>query len=408
MVLKLKLISRDPVKEKRNLDIRHIRSYSTMPDGKKDDGEMRFFKDVRTRIEEAQVSLNASYVKALPDFIKEAEAEAEGKEEQRREDDAKEGVSLKKDAKEGSVVALAGVSGAENVDAFWEEMQMAETRDITNRAARDEERKKLQQEMIVQDRLERGQKAEARVFELTQKVREQELELEVHRYGSGGQGQAASSSSRIYGDWVEAWDEGQQAVFYMNTKTEESSWELPEGQELTSQGGGAQLVAQGATDMGMGTHEYYRNKLEEERRAVVDLVALVQQDGALDGDGEVDADSRVHALVAAAATQAQELASERSRVQSLESRMMDLAAKLSAFEVEKDTYRIAAVALAKERETSAYWKQRCDDLEEQSIRAYRDLNGLGSLQGIEIPASPSAVVRKPKVWRYTTDSPSGP
>jgi hypothetical protein len=377
-----------------------------MSESKKDDGEMSFFKDVRTRIEEAQVSLNASYLKALPDFI----AEAKGKEEQRREEDAKEGVSLKEDTKECSVVALAGVSGAENVDAFWEEMQMAETRDTTNRAARDEERKKLQQEMIIQDRLERGQKAEARVFELTQKVREQELELEVHRYGNRGQGQAASSSSanRIYGDWVEAWDEGQQAVFYINTKTEESSWELPEGQELTSQGGGAQLVAQGTTDRGMDTHEYYCNKLEEERRAVVDLVALVQQDGALNGDGEVGADSRVHALVAAAATQAQELASERSRVRSLESRMIDLATKLRAFEVEKDAYRIAAVALAKERETSAYWKQRCDDLEEQSIRAYRDLNGLGSLQGIEIPASPSAVVRKPKVWRYTTDSPSGP
>jgi len=308
-----------------------------------EEGEPEFFRDVIERLKNANASLEGSYVKELPDY-------KPGRDTEDEED--------KTDFKVDNTDFKAG---AEDLTEFWKEMHIAESRNDAIRGARDAERRKLQQAMIIQDRLERGSKAEAKVFELQQLLREQEVQIEALRL----------ERERGWDGIVD---------------------DLLEGKVGRKTNGLNSSV------------DYFQKKLKEERQAVTDLVLAVQRGGdsceSKDGlDLELPATGE-RTIVQAAAAQAQDLAAEKCRTLALEEQVANLTEKLNALELEKDSYRMAAVALAKERETSEYWRKRCDDLEEQATRVYRDINGLGSLVGVETPVSPDAVVRKPRVWRY--------
>ena len=66
---------------------------------------------------------------------------------------------------------------------------------------------------------------------------------------------------RKYGDWEEEWDEGSQAVYYVNNKSGETSWDAPDGLDLTDA-----LLAEPATtseDYGVEAEVDVHNWTEE-------------------------------------------------------------------------------------------------------------------------------------------------
>ena len=251
-----------------------------------------YFKDILSRIESANSTFDASYVRNLPEF---------------KEGDDGQG----------------GKASSANLDNFCEENQ-----------AKEEENKKLQGEIILQDRLQRGAKAEAKVFELQQLLHEQAILIDVLK------------------------KEQKEKLGNVSSK------------------------------------EHFHGRLVEQRHAVSDLAEFLRSD-----DDERE-DLGNNNAVKDRARLVQELATSNARVAALEAHVKDVTTKLRGLELEQDAYRTAAEALERERETSEYWRLRCDELEDKSIKRYRDENGLGSLVGIEMPKSVTSVVRKPRVWRY--------
>jgi hypothetical protein len=104
------------------------------------------------------------------------------------------------------------------------------------------------------------------------------------------------------------------------------------------------------------------------------------------------------ALVISAANNGAALLAEEARSHALEKSLAKTIDELVNTKRERDAFKHAAVALAQERETSDYYRQRCNDLEEKNKAYSRMRFGEDSIVGIEARAT-TAIVHKPRTWR---------
>jgi len=319
--------------------VRYCCSLGAMPtlsENKDNDDGDSFFKGVRSKILSAQAALDDSYVREMPEMPDFQPYQT-----------AYDGDSIES----GSLVSLLKAEDdVTTLDGFWERMRKEEAdRD----REKDEEMRKVREEVLLQHKLERGAKAEAKIFILQSELQEARIEIEALKI-----------------ERERGWDKIVDKL--LNSGTDQSLEVIPKHNQRAE-------------------NELYQEILAKERAEMAILLRETR--------GDNDTGKSVNDVVLAAAETAQALSAEKAKNSALMSRLRAAEYNVEVLTREKDSFRAAAVALAKERDTATYYRERTFALEKELSDMRNDLAGMGSLEGV-VAWKEKDVVRKPRVWRY--------